>query len=331
MNQSTTPTFSDHKPDAWIYNYAVLKWMFEPSLATQLPWIFSPFRIYSYWYFKLIGQTYLKGGRALFRFLSNLQANISPQPDLKINLPNFEIYVDPSDARFFQVVNELTNPQSDLQILSQLLSEGDTFIDIGANHGSFSIAASKLVGASGRIIAVEAQPHLAKIVEKSLSINALSEFKVYPVALGNIDGDVTFLIPLGTSGSAGIFAEHSATDRFKSIKVPIKRMDDLIEWQGFTGKILLKLDIEGSESSFLLGASDLIKTLKPMLIIEIHPETLKAAKTNGDNLKVLLADLGFQSYAEIDNLKVTFPLVSLNTDLQRNVILYQNVSSIFKI
>ena len=323
MNQSkSNPAPLSYQPDAWIYNDSILEWIFEPALGNQLPPLYQIFRAYSYWYFKLTAQAYLKGGKELFQSLANLLSKNPNQSSYKLVLPDYEIFVDLLDARFFQVVNELTNPQSDLKILSHLLSLGDTFIDIGANHGSFAIVASKLVGKNGRVIAVEPQPRLANIVEKSLSINALGDFKVYPVALGNIEGDVEFLIPQGTSGSAGLFAEHSATDRFNAIKVPIKRFDDLVEWQKFKGKTLIKLDIEGSESAFLLGASKMISALKPTLIIEIHPGTLKAAKTTGEDLKRLLVDLGYDKFAEIDNPKVTFSLEGLNTQVQRNVVIY---------
>lgn len=323
-NPNLVKPFASYKPDAWIYNYAVIKWIFDPSLGKQLPPIYQFFRSYSYWYFKLTGQTSLMGGKSLFQFLARLLAKRSTQKDCKFNLPDFEIFADPLDARFFQVVNELTNPESELRILSHLLSSGDTFIDIGANHGSFAIAASKLVGKKGHIIAVEPQPHLAKIVEKSLSINALSNFQVFPVAVGNIEGEAEFLIPHGTSGSAGIFTEHSGTGRFNAIVVPIKRFDELVEWQGFLGRTLIKLDIEGSESAFLLGATKMINALKPTLIIEIHPGTLKASKITGEDLKLLLQDLGYKHYAEMDNLKATFPLASLNTQVQRNVVIYQD-------
>jgi FkbM family methyltransferase len=331
MNQPKPKSNSiplSYQPDAWIYNYSVLKWLNEPSLGNQLPAQFQIFRSYAHWYFKLTGQTFLKGGKELFQFLANriaknLLANKTHQRDFKISLPEYEMFIDLLDARFFQVVNELTNSQSDLRILSQLISSGDTFIDIGANHGSFAIAASKLIGKNGQVIAVEAQPHLATIVEKSLSTNAFSDFKVFAVAVGNVEGEVEFLIPKGTSGSAGIFAAHSATAQFNSIKVPIKRFDRLVEWQDFSGKTLIKLDIEGSETAFLIGASQMITALKPTLIIEIHPGTLKAANTTGDNLKMLLHNLGYSHFAEMENLKTTFSLEDLNTEVQRNVVVYQ--------
>ncbi len=309
-------------PDAWIYTLSVLQWIFEPALGNQLPISYQIFRLYAYWYFRLTGETYLKRGRELFQFLVNyLERNAGDRP-LKFKLPNCEIFVDRFDARFFQVINELTNPQSDLQILTHFLSAGDTFIDIGANHGSFAIAASKLVGKGGRIIAVEAQPHLAKILEMSLAINVIGDFEIYAVAVGNTEGEVEFLIPSGTSGSAGIFAEHSATNQFKAIAVPIRRFDDLVIGQDFTGTTLIKLDIEGSETAFLLGAAKIISQLKPTLIIEIHPGTLKAAQTSGESLKLLLQNLGYLEYAELEHWQDKFPLANLNTDTQRNIVIY---------
>jgi FkbM family methyltransferase len=322
-NPQLEPPILEYKPDAWIYNYSVLAWIFEPALGNQLPLLYQIFRVYAYCYFHITHNLDLKGGRPLFQFLASILGKIN-QREFKIALPDYEIFVDLLDARFFQVVNELKNPHSDIQVLSQLLSAGDTFIDIGANHGSFSIAASKLVGITGRVISVEPQPHLAKIVEKSLSINALGDFQVYAIAVGNVDGEIELLIPQGTSGSAGIFAEHSATDQFTGIMVPLKRIDDFIEWQDWAGKVLIKLDIEGSESAFLMGAAKMIKQLKPTLIMEIHPGTLKASNITGEDLKQLLQELGYRHYAEIDHLQVTFPLTSLNTLKQRNIIIYQN-------
>ncbi len=318
----------ENAPDAWIYDFAVIKWIFTPALGNQLPFWYQFFRAYAFLYLRLSRQTYLKGGRALFRFLGQFLGRISSQsdsqPELRLKLPEYEIFVDPRDARFFQVVNELTDPKSDVKVLSELLAAGDTFIDIGANHGSFAIVASKIVGASGRVIAVEPQPHLAQIVEKNLSLNALAEYKVYAVAVGEINGEIELLIPRGTSGSAGIFALHSGIGEFRAIKVPIKRFADLISWQELklTGKVVIKLDIEGSENAFLLGAAPLIESLKPILIIEIHPTTLKAAHTTGENLKQLLQNLGYARFAEMHDLKTTSPIIGLNTELQRNVVLF---------
>jgi FkbM family methyltransferase len=205
--------------------------------------------------------------------------------------------------------------------LSHLLKEGDTFLDVGANHGSFAIVASKLVGTNGLVIAVEPQPRLAKVIEKSLAANAVCKFHIYNLALGDRDGEIELLVPIGTSGSAGIFPEHSATHAHNAITVPLRRFDQLVDWRNFTGQVMLKLDVEGSECAFLEGAREMITTLTPNLIIEVHPTSLKAAGATGDRLKQLLSELGYDHYAELHECDRFYPLVQLNTNQQRTVMI----------
>jgi len=307
------------QPDAWLYDRSVLGWLFNPKLNQQLPFLYKIFGLYCKAYFLLTGQNYLRGGRELFRFLSNIFYKLSPDQFLELQLAGYKVFLDPIDMRLFQVVNELASNDTDTRVLTKLLSEGDTFLDVGANHGSFAIVASKLVGANGFVLAVEPQPRLAKALERSLTANALCKFQIHNLAVGNTDGEIELLVPLGTSGSAGVFPEHSATHQYKTFKVPLRRFDDLVDWRQFQGRVLLKLDVEGSECAFLIGASQMITTLKPTLIIEVHPTSLKAAGATGDKLKELLQTLGYMCYAELDDCDRTFPLEELNTDIQRNV------------
>ena len=309
------------QPDDWLYDRSVLGWVLNPTLNKQLPFLYRIFSLYCKLYFGLTGKSYLKGGRELFRFLSNIFYRLSPEKYLELKLSGYQVFLNPTDMRLFQVVNELASGDTDTRVLSQLLSEGDTFLDIGANHGSFAIVASKMVGVNGFVLAVEPQPRLAKALEKSLTANALCKFQIHNLAVGDTDGEIELLVPIGTSGSAGVFPEHSATHQFNAIKVPIRRFDDLVDWQKFTGKVLLKLDVEGSECSFLSGASKMITFLKPTLIIEIHPTSLKAARATGDKLKQLLQELGYTSYVEMNDSDRTFALQDLNTDVQRNVVM----------
>ena len=242
---------STNQPDSWLYTRSTLDWLFEPTLNHQLPWLYQLFSAYSRGYFQLTGQADLWGGSALFKGLANLFKQQWPQRYLNFHLPQYEVFLDPLDARFWQVVNELTQPDADTQVLTHLLQPGDTFVDVGANHGSFAIVASKLVGASGLVVAIEPQPRLAQAVKQSLAANALGDFQVYPVAVGDVDGEIELLRPQGTSGSAGIYAAHSGTHPHEVVKVPIKRCTDLVDWQSFPGQTVIKLDIEGSEAAFL--------------------------------------------------------------------------------
>jgi FkbM family methyltransferase len=309
------------QPDDWLYDRSVLGWILNPNLRKQLPFLYRIFGWYCKLYFGLTGKSYLRGGRELFRFLSNIFYRLSPDQYLELKLSGYQVFLNPTDMRLFQVVNELASEETDTRVLSGLLSEGDTFLDVGANHGSFAIVASKMVGEKGFVLAVEPQPRLAKALEKSLTANAICKFQIYNLAVGDTDGEIELLVPIGTSGSAGIFPEHSATHQYKTFTVPLKRFDELVDWQNFTGKVVLKLDVEGSECAFLSGARKMITALKPTLIIEVHPTSLRAAGATGDQLKKLLQELGYQYYAEIADRDRTFALEDLNTNIQRNVVM----------
>ena len=309
------------QPDDWLYDRSVLGWILKSNLRNQLPFLYRIFGWYCKLYFGLTGKSYLRGGRELFRFLSNIFYRLSPDQYLELKLSGYQVFLNPTDMRLFQVVNELASEETDTRVLSGLLSEGDTFLDVGANHGSFAIVASKMVGEKGFVLAVEPQPRLAKALEKSLTANAICKFQIYNLAVGDTDGEIELLVPIGTSGSAGIFPEHSATHQYKTFTVPLKRFDELVDWQNFTGKVVLKLDVEGSECAFLSGARKMIAALKPTLIIEVHPTSLRAAGATGDQLKKLLQELGYQYYAEIADRDRTFALEDLNTNIQRNVVM----------
>ena len=305
-------------PGDWLYNRKILSWMNQPELGKQLPFPYQIFRTYSNLYFKLFQGNKLIGGRELFNFIQYL----FPQKDhLKLSLSKYDVFLELSDTRFFQVVNELNSQSSDARVLCSLLKENDTFIDIGANHGSFSIVASKLLNHEGLVISIEPQPLISQALEKSLALNAGCDFTVYQVAIGDHEGEAELLIPQDTSGSAGIYPKHSGTHKYQVLQCPLKRLDDLLDWQILPGNLVVKIDVEGSEILCLSGAREMITTRKPRLILEIHPETLKAAGKTGKDLKNLLKTLGYKWYSTMREHEKIIDIDDLDMEIQRNVIL----------
>ncbi len=88
-----------------------------------------------------------------------------------VQIGEVKAYVDLSDSRIFMVFGELMGNDSESEIMRQLLSPGDTFIDAGANHGSYSLKAAKLVGEKGKVLALEPQPRLASLIMKTFAAN----------------------------------------------------------------------------------------------------------------------------------------------------------------
>src|SRR4051794_34975198 len=60
---------------------------------------------------------------------------------------------------------------AETRFLSALLSEGDTFVDVGANVGYFSVLAARRIGAGGTVVAVEPEPRNLELLRANLHRN----------------------------------------------------------------------------------------------------------------------------------------------------------------
>src|SRR3954447_9594533 len=66
--------------------------------------------------------------------------------------------------------------------VKRALRTGDTFIDVGANIGYFSMLASKLVGPGGSVVALEASPEFYEIVQENIRLNNCGNVRPVNVA-----------------------------------------------------------------------------------------------------------------------------------------------------
>src|SRR5690606_7564577 len=82
----------------------------------------------------------------------------------------------------------------EIKILKEHLTEGDTFVDVGANVGYYSAIALSLVGECGCVISVEPTPELVGKLRKSFH-NFQDRVIVVDTALGNAKGEIQLLLP----------------------------------------------------------------------------------------------------------------------------------------
>lgn len=309
---------------AWLFRRDVLQWTDEAALVEQLPASYRVFAKYAATFFARTGARDLPAGRFAFR-AAWLARRLSGAGDTRtpLQVAGMEVVVDLRDPRFLQVVNELAQ-SVDTAFLADFVEEGDTFLDVGANHGAFALVASRLVGPSGLVVAVEPQPRLAEAVQRSLEATAQGFFEVHALALGDREGTVDLLIPHSYSGTAGIFSEHSGTHPHRRVSVPLRRGDDTLRWKQFPGSLFVKLDVEGSEYAFLRGAQEMIRTLQPALLMEVNADSMKASATSEESIKQLLEELGYAAYAELDAHHQRHPLRDLDMapEISKNVLLF---------
>jgi FkbM family methyltransferase len=240
----------------------------------------------------------------------------------QINVGSRTIFLNLLDPRMLQVANEVQPNFRDTAVLSQFLREGDTFIDVGAHHGSFSVVAAELVGKSGMVVVFEPQQKLATLVQRSLAIAAKSQFQVHTIACSDLTGTLQFYVPQASSGSAGVFPDFSATARHETFLVSAQPLDEVIAWQDLPGRIFIKLDVEGSELAFLKGAIATLQAKRPPILLEINPDSLAASGTTGNTLIQQLQQLGYTEFVELNCLTKRQNLSTIDTTQPRNVIVF---------
>lgn len=308
-------------PGSWLFQKLHIKWMFRPVMNRQLPLLLKIYSWYAAIYFNFSGGVYLLGGRKLFLMISCIH-RLSGFTHKIFNVDGTKICMLLTDPRFLCVVSEMQSNSPIKQLLGKFLHEGDTFIDIGANHGSFSVIAGNMIGKKGLLISVEPNPELARAINITLRNSAKCNYEVYQVALGNQSGVVKFLIPNDTSGAAGLFESHSGIHGHRRVFVPFHKFDDLVDWDSFTGNIFIKIDIEGSEFMFLQGAAKMIKAKKAVLLMEINPQTLHISSTGKKQLIKLMSNLGYKYFAFSSNPSLIKTIEALETDVFSNLLFF---------
>jgi FkbM family methyltransferase len=287
-------------PGSWLYLRPTLDWLSDPALVCQLP---RPYR----WFARYCAaqRRHPIGAELLLRAIIALSMRlVGNERVVPLRIGATTVFLDLHDPRFLQIPCELMGLP---QVLRHFIRPGDAFIDVGANHGTFSLVASGLVGREGLVIAIEPQPRLANLLRLSLA-SGPAPFEVHQIACGDRAEEVDFYIPHATSGAAGRFAGHSAISDHLAIKVAMRPLDDLIDAHRLPQQTFIKLDVEGSELAFLHGARQLIRSIAPVMLIEINPITMQAAATSKTKLVNALVELGYSRFVTPDELESPRPL-----------------------
>jgi FkbM family methyltransferase len=76
------------------------------------------------------------------------------------------------------------------RIAAQALRPGDTFVDVGANIGYYTLLASKIVGAQGQVIAIEASPSVFQALQQHVQVNGRTNIRLFNVAASDVPGEM---------------------------------------------------------------------------------------------------------------------------------------------
>ncbi|MCC7275709.1 MAG: FkbM family methyltransferase [Alphaproteobacteria bacterium] len=147
-------------------------------------------------------------------------------------------------------------------LLPLLCDTGEAAVDVGANHGSYTVA---LLPLATRVFAVEANPKLAYILRARVAA-AVREGRVVvlELALSGASGEIDLFVPDDAPALASV--EPTVARRMPGhvVHVPCDTLDRLdLPRIGF-----IKIDVEGHEEEVLAGGAGLIARDRPTLLVE---------------------------------------------------------------
>ena len=194
-------------------------------------------------------------------------------------------------------------------VFLSVVQPGMRVIEIGANMGWYSLLAAANIGPAGKLLSFEANPRMAEILRRNISINGFLdraqvvnkavfsanqtlEFSVYDKYMG---GSSLFVAGAQTASDdrhVGIF-DPQVNDTFRLIEVEAVALDSYFA-QG--SKVdFIKIDAEGAEPHILAGANRLLAENKDVQIMtEFAPQVLQRGGSSAEEFYASIRALGFR-------------------------------------
>lgn len=211
------------------------------------------------------------------------------------------------------------------------LEFGDTFVDVGANVGYFSILAGAVVGTNGTVVALEPERGNFEALERNIQQNFFSQVHAFKCAAADTDGGTMTLnvnplnrggnsmIPFDAYASEGTLmstvtanALFAQEDLFQ--EVPLRTLDRLLLEGNILRVKILKIDVEGFELNVLEGSRVLLSKQIPQHVV---------CEVNNNQTRQEVFTL-FKEYGYVPN-RIMFdgtpvPLESTSLEIRGNVL-----------
>jgi len=174
----------------------------------------------------------------------------------------------------------------EMAFIVHFLRANDTFIDVGANIGSYTILAAV---AGANVMSFEPIPSTFVHLKNNVLLNHFSSsVKLFQSGVSNKTSTLRFTCELDTVNHVLVEGDEAS-----SIEVPVIRLDDVVK-EASTPPILMKIDVEGHELSVLQGAANILADQRlQAVIMEINGSGLKYGISDAKLLE-LMRGIGFE-------------------------------------
>jgi FkbM family methyltransferase len=182
-------------------------------------------------------------------------------------------------------------------VLEALLRPGMTFFDVGANIGIYTALGARIVGRTGRVVAIEPGPANVAVIHETLRLNNFENVTVAARAAGDRAEQVSLYL---CGDNPADHRLHDPTGRRRQVTVETVTLDALAVECGLARADVVKIDTQGSEAAVFAGMAQLLAAKpSPVIVAEFWPWGLAQAGANPRELLNRITEAGFLVY-EID-------------------------------
>lgn len=169
-----------------------------------------------------------------------------------------------------------------------------TVLDVGANKGQFSLLVRSTLPGT-RIFAFEPLASEADIFDSNFARD--EQCTLFRFALSEDAGTVDFHVADRADSSSLLnIGEGQRTaygvSKAKTVQVDVRRLDVVVTPDMLSGRVLLKIDVQGAEDMVLRGATQLLPLVDFVYLEASFVELYEGQKLAGD-MVVQMAALGY--------------------------------------
>ncbi len=163
--------------------------------------------------------------------------------------------------------------EEELYLLSSFIRPGDTVLDVGANIGTHSIAFSRFVGPTGRVISIDGQRRAFELLIMNRFLNAAENLHCIQAIVGKQNGmrmvaeeDAAHGPNLACVSFVDYEAPRPGDASTQEILIP--RVVLALDEVQLPRCELIKIDAEAMELEVMLGATRTIEQHRPVIYFE---------------------------------------------------------------
>ncbi|KTG21931.1 FkbM family methyltransferase [Haloferax profundi] len=180
-------------------------------------------------------------------------------------------HVGQTSFRSYELYNRHGNDVL-LEALLLYLRDGDVVVDVGANTGTYTLAAAAKAP-NVEVVAMEPNGDVAAQLRANVEVNGFEDrIDVLECGLGDSDGTSRFHV--SSYDELGSFSpDHASAWTARVVdteEVPMRRLDSLVADGEVPPPDHLKIDVEGFGLNVLSGSESVLEAHRPNVYFEVH-------------------------------------------------------------